>query len=61
MFDGLRDVDDVEMRGVEEDVVLREICVDEFARMVEAADDYDHFDVECGEGGGGDVCVFQAR
>ena len=48
MFDGLRDIDDVEVGVVIEDVVLGEIGVDEFTFLIHLANRKEELLVEAG-------------
>ena len=55
MFDGLRDVNDIEMRVVIEDIVFGKISVDEFALLIHLANAEEEFLIEVGIGGRGDL------
>jgi hypothetical protein len=55
VFDRLRDIDDVEVGVVIEDVVLGKIGVDEFAFVIHLANCEEELLVEVGVGGRGDL------
>lgn len=46
MFNALRDIDDVEVISVMEDIILGEISVDKLAAMEQAPDDENKLHVE---------------
>ena len=55
MFDGLRDIDDVEVGVVIEDVVFGKVGVDKFAFVIHLAHCEEELLVQVGVGGRGDL------